>query len=354
MACAVLDCLAGCSRAGAVRAVDRPLASSSSARLEAGAGRREAGCPPARRGCRRSRRVSRLVDHADEDTPRVGVLLDVHACVGTCARGRARRRGSMGRARAGGPTRGSRLDRPRRGPRRCRPYTDTTAFPGSAALLPTVGAALVSPPASVRRQPGWPPGRLLAVAPLRYVGDRSYAFYLWHWPVLVIAAEYEGHALSLTARMVLLAIAFLLAIVSYRCVEDPIRRSRWGGQATALLRPVSVGAVVVVATLAIQASDAESLHLDNAAAAVGASSGQAATPPSGARRTPVVSTPRPRLLTVSTLPTVVAAVGAARRPAPISAALAPFTRPAALRPLRLPARMRCRRRRDFEQDLPTR
>jgi peptidoglycan/LPS O-acetylase OafA/YrhL len=114
------------------------------------------------------------------------------------------------------------------------------------------------------------PGPLLAVAPLRCVGDRSYAFYLWHWPVLVIAAEYEGRALSLNARLVLLAIAFLLSIVSYRRVEDPIRRSRCGGQATALLWPVSVGAVVMVATLAIQASDAESLHLANAAASVGA------------------------------------------------------------------------------------
>jgi hypothetical protein len=202
-------------------------------------------------------------------------------------------------------------------------YTDTTT-PGWAALLPTVGAALVIAAGVGAATARLAPGPLLAVAPLRCVGDRSYAFYLWHWPVLVIAAEYEGRALSLNARLVLLAIAFLLSIVSYRRVEDPIRRSRCGGQATALLWPVSVGGVVMVATLAIQASDAESLHLDNAAAAVGASSGQAATPPSGARRTPVVSTPRPRLLTVSTLPTVVAAVGAARRPAPISAALAPY------------------------------
>ena len=34
----------------------------------------------------------------------------------------------------------------------------------------------------------------------RYVGDRSYAFYLWHWPVLIIAAQYAGHELSLQTR----------------------------------------------------------------------------------------------------------------------------------------------------------
>ena len=43
--------------------------------------------------------------------------------------------------------------------------------------------------------------RLLSLAPFRYVGDRSYAFYLWHWPVLVIAAEYVGHDLSTAVRL---------------------------------------------------------------------------------------------------------------------------------------------------------
>ena len=66
----------------------------------------------------------------------------------------------------------------------------STPFPGYAALLPTGGAALVIA-AGVRRQ-----NRILSIAPLRYVGDRSYAFCLWHWPVLLIAASYVGHDLS--------------------------------------------------------------------------------------------------------------------------------------------------------------
>jgi hypothetical protein len=60
--------------------------------------------------------------------------------------------------------------------------------------------------------------------------------------VLVIAADYEDRELSLAARMALFAIAFLISVVSYKTVEDPIRRSQWSGQPTALLWPVSVGA----------------------------------------------------------------------------------------------------------------
>src|SRR6185312_7082056 len=100
-------------------------------------------------------------------------------------------------------------------------FSDSTAFPGYAALLPAVGAALV-----IAAAPGGA-SRVLSVAPMRYVGDRSYAFYLWHWPVLVIAAEYAGHDLSTAVRLGLLAGAFGLSILSYAFFENPIRQMRW-------------------------------------------------------------------------------------------------------------------------------
>ena len=65
-------------------------------------------------------------------------------------------------------------------------FSASTAFPGYAALVPTVGAALVIG-AGIGRSPRASAKRVLSVAPMRYIGDRSYTFYLWHWPVLVIA-----------------------------------------------------------------------------------------------------------------------------------------------------------------------
>ncbi|MFL1427323.1 MULTISPECIES: acyltransferase family protein [unclassified Nocardiopsis] len=69
----------------------------------------------------------------------------------------------------------------------------STAFPGYAALWPTLAAAAVivagSPSgAGTPGAPNSPPtgaDRLLSSRPLRYLGSISYALYLWHWPILV-------------------------------------------------------------------------------------------------------------------------------------------------------------------------
>ena len=120
-------------------------------------------------------------------------------------------------------------------------FSSSTSFPGYAALLPTVGAALVI--AAGRGSAS----RLLSLAPFRYVGDRSYAFYLWHWPVLVIAAEYVGHELSTVVRLGLLVGAFGLSILSYALYENPIRQMRWRPQTGALLWPASAAVILAVA-----------------------------------------------------------------------------------------------------------
>ena len=120
-------------------------------------------------------------------------------------------------------------------------FSNSTPFPGYAALLPTIGAALV-----IAAAPG-SASRLLSLAPFRYVGDRSYAFYLWHWPVLVIAAEYVGHDLSTAVRLGLLAGAFGLSILSYGLYENPIRKMSWRPQTGALLWPASAAVILAVA-----------------------------------------------------------------------------------------------------------
>ena len=61
-----------------------------------------------------------------------------------------------------------------------------TPYPGTAALLPTLGSALVI--AGGFRQSALAPGRWLSMAVPRFLGRISYSLYLWHWPLLVIPA----------------------------------------------------------------------------------------------------------------------------------------------------------------------
>jgi peptidoglycan/LPS O-acetylase OafA/YrhL len=181
-------------------------------------------------------------------------------------------------------------------------FSAGTRFPGYAALLPTVGAALVIG-AGITDQPRLGVGRMLALRPMRYVGDRSYAFYLWHWPVLTIALQYEGHHNSVGVNLLLLLGAFLLSIVSYGLFENPIRRARWSARRTALLWPASIAAVTVLATITLQFIDSKTVQQADASVVV---RDQVRDPSAD-----------------GVLPSVVAAVKAARRGAAIPSGLIP-------------------------------
>jgi peptidoglycan/LPS O-acetylase OafA/YrhL len=146
-------------------------------------------------------------------------------------------------------------------------YSAATPFPGYAAALPAVGTALVIF-AGARSAPSAPSvARLLSAAPLRYVGDRSYALYLWHWPVLTIAYLRVGHELGPEVKLLLLAGAFVLSILSYALVEDPIRRARLPRRSSGLLAAASAAVVVVVAAAGVRLL-APAAGTDVAAAAV--------------------------------------------------------------------------------------
>lgn len=67
--------------------------------------------------------------------------------------------------------------------------------------------------------------RLLGSAPLRWIGLRSYGIYLWHWPVFMLTRPQLDVALDGWQLLAVRAAATLvLAELSYRCVEMPVRR----------------------------------------------------------------------------------------------------------------------------------
>jgi len=114
------------------------------------------------------------------------------------------------------------------------------------------------------------PGRLralLELPPARWVGARSYGIYLWHWPVFLVIGQdlpvAPGGPTYLLTRLWCVVVTFVVADLSYRFVETPVRRHGFAGsarRATARLRRLgtrgarivwSVALVLVVALVAV-------------------------------------------------------------------------------------------------------
>ena len=122
-------------------------------------------------------------------------------------------------------------------------YSDNTQFPGYAALLPTVGAALVIGAGISERQSRLRAGRILSL--------RLCATWVTGLRVLSLAlagvdhrGQYVGHDLSVGVKVLLLLGAFMLSILSYGLFENPLRQMRWRAPVGALLWPASVAVVL--------------------------------------------------------------------------------------------------------------
>ena len=117
---------------------------------------------------------------------------------------------------------------------------DPLRFPGTSALLPTLGAFLIIFAGSALK-PALP-SRLLATKPLKALGKVSYSLYLWHWPVLVIPQVIAMGRLSLVTRIALALLSVLLAALTERYIERPFR----GGFIITLkpLRNIAIAGIV--------------------------------------------------------------------------------------------------------------
>ncbi|WP_082045990.1 acyltransferase family protein [Arthrobacter sp. L77] len=99
-------------------------------------------------------------------------------------------------------------------------------FPGYVALWPLLAAALVI----VAGQTGSAIGadRFLSAKPLVRVGDLSYALYLWHWPVLVLALIWQDRpSPGVLGGFIVIAVSLVLAYLTMRFVERPMRALAW-------------------------------------------------------------------------------------------------------------------------------
>ena len=92
-------------------------------------------------------------------------------------------------------------------------------------ILPAaLGSALVIAAGCAR--PSWGARRLLRFTPLQELGRLSFGWYLWHWPILVLAPHVLGRPLTTPIRAALVLAALVPAAMSVAAVEDRIHRHR--------------------------------------------------------------------------------------------------------------------------------
>lgn len=144
-------------------------------------------------------------------------------------------------------------------------------FPGPWALVPVCATMLLilaganrgARPSTRDRMPF--PNRLLAAAPLVTLGSMAYSLYLWHWPLLIFWLAYTGEAhAGFGDGLVILLLSAVLAYLTMRFIEEPLRRPRSApepvagtpaaGRRSRLRRPGVGGTAVILLGVALTAT----------------------------------------------------------------------------------------------------
>lgn len=138
-------------------------------------------------------------------------------------------------------------------------FTDKTLFPGTAALFPVIGTAFALASAS-----NWPRilqkiGRYKIV---QWTGEISYPLYLWHWPILVIPSVVWGRNLTFVEILICVALTFILADLTHRFIEDPLRYSQPSSHLV-IRSAVAATLTSVIMGTAIYFSFNDKISLDN-------------------------------------------------------------------------------------------
>jgi peptidoglycan/LPS O-acetylase OafA/YrhL len=87
------------------------------------------------------------------------------------------------------------------------------------------------------------------LAATEWLGDRSYSIYLWHWPMVILLPIFLGHELGAVSKVAALAMIVVLAELTYRFIENPVRRAK----AAWTFKPAFAGTIALVTSAAVVA-----------------------------------------------------------------------------------------------------
>ena len=126
-------------------------------------------------------------------------------------------------------------------------YSSDTPYPGTAAVLPALGAVLLV--VGGQAAPDSVVSRLLGAEWLRWFGRLSYAWYLWHWP-LVGLGQVLDPAIGVLGRLLWSALGLALAWITWRWVEEPSRNGGLARVPAHWLPAAALGASTMAAVVA--------------------------------------------------------------------------------------------------------
>ncbi|GAA0305828.1 peptidoglycan/LPS O-acetylase OafA/YrhL [Gracilibacillus halotolerans] len=139
----------------------------------------------------------------------------------------------------------------------------STMFPGYVALLPTFGVIMVI--LSAEKYESFGVANFLSSKTLMFIGSISYGIYLWHWPLLIFYLNYfQVDRVPFTHGLLIILITFILAWVSSKILENPIRKLSVKNNKVKLLITLSIFLIITLIPSYIWLDDTKKLQ-DNTA-----------------------------------------------------------------------------------------
>ena len=130
--------------------------------------------------------------------------------------------------------------------------SSASSFPGFNALYPVLGSVFLIGAGSIALNPV---SRVLSTSPFVWIGKISYSLYLWHWPLLAFFHHYtSGAEREPQESLMLVLLSIVLAALSWKYVEQPLRNSKSDRSSVFLASGLSAVFIVSIATAIVLAS----------------------------------------------------------------------------------------------------